>query len=91
MKKIDNKFLKEYLALDREVKAKSKQLATMKKDICKELDARNGKSIITRFFIAAYQITIRPVFDIPDDVKKKYKVEDREYKLLKVTEKKAKV
>lgn len=91
MKKIDTKFLREYLALDREVKAKDKQLKQMKAQICKELDARKGKSIITRFFIAAYQIQIRPVFKIPDEIKQKYKVEDKEYKILKVTEKKARV
>jgi hypothetical protein len=87
MKKIDTKFLREYLALDREVKEKSKLLNEKKAAIIKELKARKGKAITTRFFIAAFVSATRTLYNIPTEIKNKYK-EIKEYDQLKVTEKK---
>ena len=89
MGKIDNNFLKEYLTLDREVKEKSKQLSDMKGMITKELNARKGKSIITRYYIATFQLMKRKIYKIPDEVKEKYRQPDKEYNILKVIEKQA--
>ena len=89
MGKIDNNFLKNYLTLDREVKEKSKQLVDMKDKITKELKIRKGKSIITRYYIAIFQLMKRKVYKIPDEIKEKYRQPDKECNILKVIEKKA--
>jgi len=85
--KIDNNFLREYISLDREIKDKTKKRNQMKKEIDRAIEERNGKSIITRFFIATHEITKRIKYNIPDEIKQKYK-EENEYKILKVTERK---
>lgn len=87
MIKIDNSYLKEYIELDRELKEKSKILSDMKDNITKELEARKGKAIITRFYIAAFTLSSRSIFNIPKEIKDKYKT-IKPYKILKVTEKK---
>ena len=89
MSKIDNNFLKEYLTLDREVKEKNKQLNDMKDNITKELNARKGKSIITRGYIATFILMKRKIYKIPDEIRERYRQPDKECNILKVMERKA--
>ena len=85
MVKIDNNYLKEYLLLDREIKEKHKKYNQMKEEITKELKDRKGKAIVTRFFIAMFQLMKRTSYNVPTDIKNKYQ-QETEYNLLKVTE-----
>lgn len=87
MVKIDNNFLKEYLTLDREIKQKTKQRNRMKDEITKELNNRGGKAIVTRLFIASFELMKRVGYNVPDNIKQKYRKET-EYNLLKVVERK---
>ena len=85
MGKIDNNYLKKYLTIDREIKDKQKTLKQMKEEIVKEIENRKGKAIVTRFFIAMFQLQKRISYVVPVEIKQKYK-QEMEYNLLRVTE-----
>jgi hypothetical protein len=86
MTKINNEYLKKYLEFEAEVKQASQQLKDMKKVIEDEL-AEKGNVIKTRDYIAAFEMITRSVFNVPENIKDKYKTV-REYDRLIVIRRK---
>ncbi len=86
MENIDDGILRKYVTLDRKIKEETKDLKTLKDQITAFLNDRNGKELVTENYIALFQLMNRSSYEIPKEIKLKYK-EITEIKILKVNEK----
>jgi len=86
MRKINNDYLKKYVDLDKEIKEKSKKLKLMKEEITNFLDSRDGKSLITKGYVASFIIQNRITYKLPDFIKCRYR-DIKKLKILKVVKK----
>jgi len=84
---VNNKFVMEFINLDKQVKEMEKQRDEMKKSLTAFLQAREGKPFITSDCILQFQKQTRTLYNIPDEVKSEY-AEKKEYSILKATLKK---
>lgn len=80
---IDNGVLRKFVTLDKELKEKTKELKTLKEQITTFLNSRDGKELVTENYIALFQLMDRSSYDIPKEIKLKYK-KIKEIKILKV-------
>jgi len=86
MREIDNGALRKFIILDRDIKEKTKEYNTLKQKITDFLEKRDGKALVTKDYIAAFQLMNRTAYEIPKEIKAQYKITN-ELKILKVTEK----
>lgn len=80
---IDNGVLRKFVTLDKELKEKTKELKILKEQITAFLNSRDGKELVTENYIALFQLMDRSSYDVPKEIKLKYK-KIKEIKILKV-------